>query len=1075
MAKTFSLSANIENGFAEGMQYLVTPNAQNAIHNIVNDFKSGIHSFTIIGSYGTGKSSFLLALEADLMKTGKQKYLLDAKNLSDAKSFEIMNIVGDYAEMSTLLSKALNVEGNTSSILDSLKDYYNKCQKKGKFLLIVVDEFGKVLEHAAKNNPEKELYFLQKLSELVNVPTRQMMLLTTLHQNFGAYAKGLTEAQANEWTKVKGRFKEITFVEPVEQLLYLASVQLQKEKEFKSFDNITKLYELAKETRYVSKDFSHDTAAQLYPLDLFSAYTITKAIQRYGQNERSLFTFLAAKGSNSISEFEPADHLTYNLQMVFDYVLYNFYSYLKDANADSMSWSTIQVSIERVEGQNWSDNEEMLQAVKLVKAIGLLNLFGTAGFKLTERNLTDYAREAMAIENAKGIIQKLSAKKIIRYAEYKERLMLFEGTDVDLEAEIIEAGNKVPRPEAFVDELNVFFNKRISPVKAHFYQKGTPRFFDYMIREEPLDAVPTGDTDGFIELIFSTHKNALAEIKKFSSETGHALIFAYFTNTEEIIDHLYNIKKYMYLLERVLDKNDRVAVNEILKLREYEETLLNKAISDNLFSYKNRVVWIFGGKQQKVESHRDFNHLLSKVCDVIYSETPVMVNELFNRHKLSGTITQARRSYLNYLTEHYSENGMGFPEDKFPPEKTIYSSLLLNTGLHKNGDFADAPTNKGCMSLWNACEDFLNSTESKARKISELIKILSTQPYKLKQGFLEFWIPTYLFIKRQDFALYDASRGAFMPNVNMEFFDLLQKHPGDFEVKKYAGTGVKLSFFNQYRQFLNLGEESAITNARFIETIKPFLNFYMRLNDYTKNTRKFDHSSTMKFRDVLAKAKDPEKAFLEDLPEALGYDDEKLKQEQFREEYGKTIQRAVKELRSCYTKLIDRLEERLVEGFGLESYEYNEYAMQIRNRLSDVKEYLMTDKQREFYRHAMTEYDNRIEWYQSICFTILEQRLDTLRDEQEDKLADDLVYLFRECEKYADISQKVGDSKKNDAYSFDMVTNKGTNIRTQTYVLPEKDKSKADELEKKISQLLSGDNNVDVCTLLSILNKKMKK
>ena len=203
--------------------------------------------------------------------------------------------------------------------------------------------------------------------------------------------------------------------------------------------------------------------------------------------------------------------------------------------------------------------------------------------------------------------------------------------------------------------------------------------------------------------------------------------------------------------------------------------------------------------------------------------------------------------------------------------------------------------------------------------------------------------------------------------------------------------------------------------------------------------------------------------------------DEKLKQEQFREEYGKTIQRAVKELRSCYTKLIDRLEERLVEGFGLESYEYNEYAMQIRNRLSDVKEYLMTDKQREFYRHAMTEYDNRIEWYQSICFTILEQRLDTLHDEQEDKLADDLVYLFRECEKYADISQKVGDSKKNDAYSFDMVTNKGTNIRTQTYVLPEKDKSKADELEKKISQLLSGDNNVDVCTLLSILNKKMKK
>ena len=231
----------------------------------------------------------------------------------------------------------------------------------------------------------------------------------------------------------------------------------------------------------------------------------------------------------------------------------------------------------------------------------------------------------------------------------------------------------------------------------------------------------------------------------------------------------------------------------------------------------------------------------------------------------------------------------------------------------------------------------------------------------------------------------------------------------------------------------------------------------------------------MRFRDVLAKAKNPEKAFFEDLPEALGFDQAKLKQEEFIREYSNIIQRAIKELRSCYSQLIDRIEERLVDEFGLQSYEYSEYILEVRERLANVKAYLLTDKQREFYHHVMTEYDNRIQWYQSICYSILEQRLDALRDEQEDKLADDLIYLFRECEKYADISKKAGDSDKNEAYSFDMVTNKGTNIRTQTYVLPEKDKSKANELEKKINKLLSGDNNVDVCTLLSILNKKMNK
>jgi hypothetical protein len=231
----------------------------------------------------------------------------------------------------------------------------------------------------------------------------------------------------------------------------------------------------------------------------------------------------------------------------------------------------------------------------------------------------------------------------------------------------------------------------------------------------------------------------------------------------------------------------------------------------------------------------------------------------------------------------------------------------------------------------------------------------------------------------------------------------------------------------------------------------------------------------MKFRDVLSQAKDPEKAFFEDLPEALGFTQENLKQEEFITEYGRIIQSAIRELRSCYSQLIDRIESRLVEQFGLQSYDYSEYIIEIRERLAHVRDYLLTDKQREFYHHVMTVYDNRVQWYQSICYTILEQRLDTLKDEQEDKLSDDLVYLFRECEKYSDISTKIDDENTSDAYSFDMVTNKGTSMRTQTYILPKKDRKKATELERKITQLLSGDTNIDVCTLLSILNKKIIK
>jgi len=500
---------------------------------------------------------------------------------------------------------------------------------------------------------------------------------------------------------------------------------------------------------------------------------------------------------------------------------------------------------------------------------------------------------------------------------------------------------------------------------------------------------------------------------------------------------------------------------------------LNKSIIDNLFAYKNNVTWIYKGSEHNVSSHKDFNKLLSDVCNEIYSETPVMLNELFNRHKLSGAISTARKNYLNALVEHYNEYDLGFEKDKFPPEKTIYYSLLKNTGLHTENGFADAPTNDGIMSLWNESVSFLKSTEGRQRKISELIKILSTQPFKLKQGFLDFWIPTFLFIKRQDFALYDVNNGAFIPNVDMLFFDLLQKHPSDYAIKAFEVDGVKLDFFNQYRRFVNLEEEFNFSTQSFIETIKPFLFFYKKLNDYTKHTRKFTHKSTMRFRDVLATAKDPEKTFFEDLPDALGFT-KKLKQNTDIEEYGLVIQKAIRELRSCYTQLIDRIESRLVDGLNLSSADYTEYFEEIKQRLSNVKLTLLTDKQKEFYNHAIAEYDNRTLWYQSICYPILEHKLESLRDEEEDKLADDLIYLFRECEKYADISKKtVADNDV--AYSFDMVSNNGTNVRTQTYILPEKDKKRMSELEQKINAILSGNSNIEICTLLEILNKKMKQ
>ena len=84
--------------------------------------------------------------------------------------------------------------------------------------------------------------------------------------------------------------------------------------------------------------------------------------------------------------------------------------------------------------------------------------------------------------------------------------------------------------------------------------------------------------------------------------------------------------------------------------------------------------------------------------------------------------------------------------------------------------------------------------------------------------------------------------------------------------------------------------------------------------------------------------------------------------------------------------------------------------------------------------------------------------------------------MFRTCEKYSSISQKADDLDKNDAYSFDLVSNRGTDIRTQTYILTEKERDQAFQLEKEIIKLLSNkDDNVGICSLLAVLNNKISQ
>jgi len=1075
----FALSANIKNIQFDDFHYIVTANARRVLGSIVADYHSGIHSFTIIGTYGTGKSSFLMALERDM--SSLTNLLFNNKGqFNGYKKFHFINIVGDYSTLPNLLCDELEIDrSNTKEVFAHLDKRLKAYKENNEFVLIVIDEFGKILEHAANHNPEQELYFLQQLAEFVNHSSRDnVLLLTTLHQNFSAYAKKLTEQQRNEWIKVKGRFKEIVFSEPVEQLLHLAAEQITTSKQrIISEENFDKLFQLAKMTRFINSDLDVNIAKRLYPLDMFSAVALTYAIQRYGQNERSLFSFLMSKDDNSISNFKPSETKTYNLANVYDYVIYNFYSYLSEVNADSANWRAIRVALERAEGL--LEIEKVDDAIKVIKTIGLFNIFGTPSVICNFESLRQYSYIALNISEPEIIIKELESLKIIRYAKYKAQYFPFEGTDVNIEDELFKAAGQVPRPVDILFDLDICFDYRIVSANAAYYKRGTPRFFEFKLSNQAITLVPSGDIDGYINLVFPNQSDCMEQLIEISRNNNDAIVYVLYKNVDEIVNHLYEIQKLEYILKHAsIDESDTVAIKEINNLIAYEKDLLNKDINTSLTTFSENIEWYYNGSQIKITSQADFNKLLSDVCEKVYYSTPIIQNELFNRQKINSAIYLARVNLFNLLIDDNCvlQDGLGLEDDKFPPEKTIYYSLLRDTGIHRlvNDVYTlGEPKTNALIDLWNVCEDFLRSSIEKQRRLGDLIKILNTAPFKLKQGFLDFWIPIYLIIRKQDYSLYN-SEGIYIPNINREVLDLLQKSPNDFKIKAFAVDGIKIEFFNQYRNFISLNDKELITQDSFIETIKPFLAFYNKLNDYAKNTQNFDNAKTAKFRNVLAKATDPEKTFFEDLPAVFGFKNDSLANNQeFMLQYQLLIKEAIRELRSCYSNLIKRIEDNVVDVLGLQSDSFAEYKQEIDSRFKSIKQNLLSSKQRNFLNRVLFPQKDKTLWYESISFVVFDKPLTALKDNEEILLIDSIRHLFNALNKFIDVSKVANKNLHAEVYNFELVSTQGT-LKSQSYVLPDNQKNKTKDLEIKINEILSEDNNLNICTLLRILKSKIK-
>ncbi len=1054
-------SANIIRDYGIETNYVVTNNAKSISDKIYSDYIIGIRSFNLVGAYGSGKSSFLLALQKNIQK--EKNYF----GFNFKETFETIKIVGEHTSIFEGFSTFFNLRKNCSSseVFTALNKLVLSLKRKNKGLLILIDEFGKFLEFAAKYSLEKDIYFIQQLAEFVNNVNENILLITSQHQGFSSYSYELDKKGIQEWEKVKGRFKEIIFNEPVEQLIFLASEKLKNfKKSLKLRNKLDSIFKIALKSNILttSKSFANEISVNILPLDIITAYILTLSLQRYGQNERSLFSFIDSYDELAINI--SSEHF-FNLPKVYDYLLQGFYSHLTSKkNHDFIQWSSIKSALDKAE-RIFSNKDKFISASKIIKTIGLLNIFCSGKAILNKSFLEKYSQYALEVPNAKDIINVLVSNKIIKYFNYKERYIFNEATDLDIELAIDEAGNLIEKISSIGKYINEYFDFKYLSAKEVYYRKGTPRIFEFKLSETPVaNLKPSNEIDGFINLIFSEKLDE--NILRISKECKEAVLFGWYKNTKKIKELLFDIEKVKKA--RHDNRDDRAAVREFDLILTSQINLLNHNVYDNLYNSNTNIIWYYEGQVQKITDYKSLIKFLSTICEKVYFKTPNYKNELVNKTRLTGSISSAKRNYFNALLEKSEMEDIGFSKDLFPPEKTIYLSLLKHTGIHK-GNYFGLPKEESFKILYNISENFLSTTKYSKKNLNEFYELLSEKPFKLKRGFIDFWIPTFLLIRKEDFALYSENK--FIPNFNAEVIELINKIPHKFEIKAFDLNEINTSFFNRYREILNKNENNRISKSSLIETIKPFLFLYKDLPQYTKESKRLG-KQVQSFRDAIANAKDPEKAFFYNFPLSLGYDYDSLREShKLINKYVSDILHCLKVLRTTYPELIDRIIFFISDNLFKKAFNFEELKSNIQKRYETLNYKILNSKLRTVFDRLNSKLENKEAWVDTLCSTIMDKSLQHLKDEEESILYNKLELALKDLDNCFEMDTINFEPHLEKIFRYEIsIPQTPTTVEVIRYPLSKL--SEIHKLERDLLKLLTKDRTINKAALINLLNRE---
>ena len=812
---------------------------------------------------------------------------------------------------------------------------------KGKGLLLILDELGKFLEFAALHPQRQDVFLLQRLAEAASRSGDQpLFIVSLLHQGFNAYSDLLSQSAQREWEKIAGRFEEIVFHQPIDQVANVVASALNVRTKAIPKTESLELGRAMEQTVALGWFGSSSTrllsnvVPRLYPLHPTVLPVLIRTFRRFGQNERSLFSFLLSNepfGLQAFSEKDLRGGDLYRLHNFYDYVRTNFGHRLAVQSYRS-HWNLIDSVVESFA------TEDELQ-VKILKTVGILNLINEGDLLPNEESIVlALARFHETEKNqVRNTLRKLHRNRRVLYDRGRARgLCLWPHTSVGLEKAYEEARRAVDTPQHVAGLIKDFLDSRPIVARRHYIETGNLRHFDIRYcsvdKLSDLSEQHLTHADGFIIVplceTLTEHQTALAFAKKSLFKKRLHWLVAVPCPLNHLASLVQEVQRWEWISTNILELNaDKFAREEVSRQKTAARLQLEKRIQSYLgfkqFTGQMSLEWFHKGSPLKVKDGRDLLSTLSRIFDNVYNHAPRIHNELVNRRNLSSAAAAARMRLIERMFTDAETEFLGMIPEKKPPEMSMYLSVLKDTGLHREKESSwrisepHSKTDKKCHvlpTLRRIREIVLKEPDSRVN-VATLFAELRKPPYGVRGGLIPLLLTVFAITHEKDVAFYKD--GTFLRELNGEAMLLLTKAPERFDVQHCKIEGVRAELFQRLLTVLDI-KVQARREFELLDVVKQLCVFVAQLPTYVLNTKKLS-GTTLAVRDTILNAREPVKLVFIELPNACGF--EPIRAEVSTKEtvpaFVKTLQVALDDLKMTFPELQERLRKELRSAFNL--------------------------------------------------------------------------------------------------------------------------------------------------------------